>query len=67
MTKSELRKARKAAREQGKPLDGDLAINGRDETPAPIKPQRRVYRERYTSRERLARFLGQFDPGAWDA
>jgi len=43
MTKGELRRARKAAREARQPLNGELAVSGCDETrtkPTKPKPQR---------------------------
>ncbi len=67
MTKGELRKARKQARADGKPLDGELAINGRNESPAVMtKPKRTKSPSRYASRsEQHARYI-DCGPSNWD-
>lgn len=51
MTKGEIRKARKAARAAGKPLQGTLAVDDRDGGPVEFTESRRGYR----ARERWAR------------
>jgi len=67
MTKSELRKARKAARANGIPLTGELALHGRNERgPIAPKPARRRKRNEYASRdEQYARYL-DCGPQNWD-
>jgi len=66
MTKSELRKARKAARAEGKPLTGALALNcDRDNQPIEFSETARGYR----ARDRYARWYDSLNgapAGDWD-
>ncbi len=64
MTKGELRRARKAARQAGRPLGGELALHGHDETkPKPAK--RRRYNRVASREEQYARYL-DCGPLNWD-
>lgn len=76
MTKSELRKARKAARESGRRLTGDLAIR-RGESPDPLDSGDRdrgncSFSESYRGRLARDRWASRYDElngapeGDWD-
>lgn len=67
MTKGDLRRARKEARANGIPLDGELAVNGHNESPQPKRPvRRRKLREQHASREeQVARYI-DCGPANWD-
>jgi hypothetical protein len=61
MTKSELRKARKLARAEGRPLDGDLAVRDPVEFSETVKG--------YRARDRWARHYDSLNgapEGDWD-
>lgn len=73
LTKGELRRARKEARAQGLPLNGELAIRNHDETPRPWDEKRMRTRRRTVQvqpksasrTEQAARYL-DCGPAAWD-
>lgn len=66
MTKSERRKARKAARREGKPLTGELALaSDRGDAPVEVSESTRGYQ----ARERWARRYEELNgapEGDWD-
>lgn len=65
MTKGEIRKARKAARDAGEPLSGDLSLSDRDTGPVEFSESAAGYR----GRERWARWYDDLNgaPGGdWD-
>ena len=72
MTKSELRKARKQARAEGRPLVGALAIPGKEPTRVTTDDGRIVRARRMRRRERVATRAEQnalyldCGPAAWD-
>lgn len=68
MTKGELRKARKAARELGRPLTGELALERRDPPGAPAVEWSES-RAGQRARERWVRRYEEFNgapEGDWD-
>lgn len=66
MTKGELRKARKAARAEGRPLNGELALlDDRDNSPVEFTESARGY----TARHRWAKWYDDLNgapEGDWD-
>jgi len=72
MTKGELRKARKQARAEGRPLVGELAIPGQQPTRVTADEGRIVTARRLRRRERVASRAEQqalyldCGPAAWD-